>query len=53
MRIAVCHGNGLFESLLDPLSLDVMERFLSQATLRYFSAAEAIRKHCMRSEDVG
>lgn len=53
LKAAVSHGNGLLEKLLDAISQDVTERFLSQATLHDVVVGETLIERGVRSEDVG
>lgn len=53
LKVAVSHGNGLLEKLLDSLAPDVKERLFSQATLHDVALGTTLLERGVRSETVG
>lgn len=53
LKVAVSHGNGLLEKLLDALQPDVTERLLSQAKLHDVAVGEILIERGVQSESVG
>lgn len=53
LKVAVSHGNGLLEKLLDTLQPDVTDKLLSLATMHDVPAGKTIIERSERSESVG